>query len=153
VRLAAITLASLAAVAASAAAQAGGNGLVAYEIVGDAVPKPLGGLKGDAERGKEIVRDRRVGNCLICHTFPIAGERFQGELGPAMAGVGSRLSEGQIRLRLIDQTRLNPDALMPAYYRIEGLNEVAPEYAGKPVLGAQQIEDVVQYLKSLTDEP
>lgn len=150
-RWAVIALASLAAVAAGAA-QAGG-GLVSYEIVGDAVPAPLGGLVGDAERGKAIVRDRRVGNCLICHTFPIDGERFQGELGPLMDGVGSRLSEGQIRLRLIDPTRLNPDALMPAYYRVDGLNEVAPDYVGKPVLDAQQIEDVVQYLTSLTNEP
>lgn len=124
-----------------------------YEVIGDAVQVPLGGLIGDAERGKAIVRDRRVGNCLICHTFPIEGERFQGELGPAMDGVGTRLSEGQIRLRLIDPARLNPGALMPAYYRVDGLNEVTPEYQDKPVLDAQQIEDVVQYLTSLTNEP
>jgi len=134
------------------AAQPGTSGLLAYEVVGDAVPEPLGGLAGDPGRGKEIVLDRRRGNCLICHAIPVAGEDFQGEIGPALGRVGARLSAGQIRLRLIDPSRLNPETLMPAYYRIDGLNEVAPEYAGKPVLSAQEIEDVVSYLASQVSE-
>lgn len=134
------------------AAQPGKTGLITYEVVGDAVPEPLGGFVGEAERGKEIVLDRRRGNCLICHALPVEGEHFQGELGPALGGVGARLSMGQIRLRLIDPGRLNPETLMPAYYRIDGLNEVAPEYAGRPVLSAQEIEDVVTYLASQKSE-
>lgn len=126
--------------------------LEAYQVVGDAVPEPLGDLAGDGERGKAIVLDRRRGNCLICHAFPVEGEDFQGDLGPALGGVGARLNKGQIRLRLIDPGQLNPDTVMPAYYRIDGLNEVAPEYAGKPVLSAQEIEDVVTYLASLVSE-
>lgn len=132
-----------------AASPAFGDGLVSFEVVGDAVPQALGGLVGDPQRGKAIVLDRRQGNCLICHTFPIEGEPFQGELGPAMKDVGKRLSEGQIRLRLIDPMRLNPKSLMPAYYKVEGLHEVAPEYRDKPVLNAQEIEDVTAYLASL----
>jgi sulfur-oxidizing protein SoxX len=122
-----------------------------YEIAGDAIPKPLGGLKGDAARGEGIVRDRRVGNCLICHKFPFKDEPFQGEMGPSMIGVGSRLSEGQIRLRLVDESILNPNTMMPPYYRVSNLTNVAPEYAGQPALTAQQLEDVVAYLTALRD--
>jgi sulfur-oxidizing protein SoxX len=127
------------------------NGHLAYQIEGDAVPKPLGGLEGDAARGEQIVLDRRRGNCLICHAFPIEGEPFQGEIGPPMMGVGSRLSEGQIRLRLIDQSRINSETIMPPYYRVKGLTNVAPDYKGHPALGAQEIEDIVAYLTSLTE--
>ncbi len=136
------------AAAAQAAAQ---SALLPYEVAGDAVPEPLGGLRGDAARGAAIVRDRRTGNCLICHALPLADEPFQGEIGPPLAGVGARLSAGQIRYRLIDQSRLNPETLMPPYYRVAGLVDVAPEYAGRPALDAQQIEDVVAYLASLKD--
>jgi sulfur-oxidizing protein SoxX len=125
--------------------------LLAYEQRGDAVPEPLGGLKGDPERGKAVVLDRRRGNCLICHVFPIDGQPFQGGIGPPMAGVASRLSEGQIRLRLIDQSRINRQTIMPPYYRVGGLTNVAPEYEGRPALEAQEIEDVVAYLSGLTE--
>lgn len=117
----------------------------------DSVPEPLGGLTGDPGRGKDVVLDRRRGNCLICHSAPIAGEPFQGELGPALAGVGSRLDEGQIRLRLIDQSRISPRTIMPPYYRVEGLRDVDPAYRDRPALDAQEIEDVVAYLRTLTD--
>ncbi len=42
---------------------------------------------------------------------------------------------------------------MPSYYRIDGLNRVAPAFKGKPVLEAQQIEDVVAFLASLRETP
>ncbi len=122
-----------------------------FEAVEDAIQKPLGGLKGSAMRGEEIIRDRRVGNCLICHKFPFKDELFQGELGPAMIGIGTRLNEGQIRLRLVDESILNPTTLMPPYYRFSNLTNVAPEYAGQPGLTAQQLEDVVAYLVTLRD--
>ncbi|HZV20895.1 MAG TPA: sulfur oxidation c-type cytochrome SoxX, partial [Hyphomicrobiales bacterium] len=127
----------------AAPALAKDTALEEYEIVGDAIPKPLGALKGDAARGEAVIRDRRNGNCLICHKFPMPDEPFQGEIGPALSGVGSRLSAGQIRLRLVDQAKINPATLMPPYYRVDGLVNVAPEYEGAPALTAQQIEDVV----------
>ncbi len=133
-------------------ASADGSPLAAFEVRGDAVPEPLGGCAGDPDRGLAIVVDRRSGNCLICHQFPIPEQPFQGEIGPPMAGVGDRLSAGQIRLRLIDQSRLNPATLMPPYYRVEGLTNVAPEYRGRPALDAQALEDVVAYLTTLTGE-
>jgi len=127
------------------------NALMPYSIVGDSVPEPLGGLTGDAARGERLVLDRSIGNCLICHKVPVPSEPFMGELGPDLSGVGARLNAAQIRLRLIDQARLNPRTLMPPNYRVDGLTRVAERYRGKPVLDAQQIEDVVAYLASLRD--
>lgn len=120
-----------------------------FEVVGDAIPQPLGRLVGSVPRGEELVRDRQRGNCLICHSGADQAEPFQGAIGPSLSGIGARLDAGQIRLRLVDASRLNPDSVMPPYYRTEGLRDVAPEYRGKPALSAQEIEDVVAYLASL----
>jgi sulfur-oxidizing protein SoxX len=118
-------------------------------IEGDAITRPLSDAPGDAARGRAIVANRQQGLCLLCHSAPIPEERFQGDLAPSLAGAGSRWSEGQLRLRLVDSQRLQPGSLMPAYYRTEGLTRVAPAWQGKPVLDAQQIEDVVAYLRGL----
>jgi L-cysteine S-thiosulfotransferase len=95
------------------------------------------------------VLDRQVGLCLLCHSGPFPEEQFQGNLAPSLAGVGSRLSAGQIRLRIVDASRVNPDTIMPPYLRTEALERVAPAYRGKTVLSAQQIEDVVAFLVTL----
>ena len=115
----------------------------------DSLPSSLSGAAGDAARGKAIVLDRHVGLCLLCHSGPFPEERFQGDLAPSLAGVGARLSEGQIRLRIVDASRVNPKTIMPAYFRTEGLTRVAPAQRGKTVLTAQQIEDVVAFLVTL----
>ena len=60
-------------------------------------------------------------------------------------------TEGQLRLRIVDASRLNPDTIMPPYYRVDGLDRVAPGFRGKPILTAEQIEDVVAYLMTLKD--
>jgi len=123
---------------------------VPFAVEDDAIHAALAGLTGNATRGRTLVLDRRHGNCLICHALPSIDEPFQGDIGPSLAGVGGRLSRGQIRLRLIDQSVLNPDTLMPPYYRIAGLTDVAQEFRGSPALSAQDIEDVIAYLASLT---
>jgi sulfur-oxidizing protein SoxX len=144
-RVARASIACLASLWAGASAQADG---VAFRVQGDAIPAPLAGRVGDAARGEAIVRDRRNANCLACHTLPV-DEPFQGEIGPALGGIGARLSAGQIRLRVADQRLLNPDTLMPPYFGTDGLVDVDPEYAGRPALDAQALEDVVAYLVSL----
>ena len=121
----------------------------AHALADDAIPSPLTGAAGDPASGKKIVLDRQVGLCLLCHSGPFPEERFQGDLGPNLAGVGARLSPGQIRLRIVDASRVNPQTIMPPYYRNEGLSRVAPSHAGKTVLTAQQIEDVVAFLSTL----
>jgi len=90
------------------------------------------------------VADRLVGLCLLCHSGPFPEERFQGTIGPDLKGAGARWSEGQLRLRMVDSSRLNPDSIMPPYYRVDRLTRVAPAFVGKPVLSAEQIEDVLR---------
>ncbi|MFG5410043.1 sulfur oxidation c-type cytochrome SoxX [Piscinibacter sakaiensis] len=89
--------------------------------------------------------------CLLCHTAPIPEERFQGDIGPPLAGVGARLDAAQLRLRVVDMRRLNPATPMPSYHRIDGLQRVGAAWAGRPVLDAGQIEDVVAYLRTLRE--
>ena len=125
--------------------------LKSYTIVGDAIPESLTGTKGDPAKGRAIVANRQVGLCLLCHTGPFPEERFQGTLAPDLGGAGRRWSQSQLRLRIVDSTRINPASIMPPYYRTDGLVKVAPAFAGKPVLNAEQIEDVVAYLSTLQD--
>lgn len=122
-----------------------------YKVVGDAIPESLTGRPGDPARGRAIVANRTVGLCLLCHSAPIAEERFQGNLAPSLAGAGTRSTPGQLRLRLVDAARLNPDTIMPPYYRVDGLTRVARSFDGKTILTAGQIEDVVAYLATLKE--
>ena len=117
----------------------------------DAIPESLTGARGDPQRGRAIVANRQVGLCLLCHSGPFPEDRFQGNLAPDLRGAGSRWSEGQLRLRIVDSSRINPATIMPAYHRTGGLVRVAPVWRGKPVLSAEQIEDVVAFLMTLKD--
>ena len=117
----------------------------------DSMPKPLTDAPGDVARGRAIVANRTVGLCLLCHSGPIPEERFQGNLAPSLAGAGSRSTPAQLRLRIVDAARLNPDTIMPSYFRVDGLSRVAKNFQGKTILSAQQIEDVVAYLATLKD--
>lgn len=139
----------LAALAWPALAQA--QALAPYTVRGDAIGAPLDGRAGDATRGRAIVANRQLGLCLLCHSGPIPEERFQGTLAPSLAGAGARANAGQLRLRLVDPQRSMPGSLMPAYYRVDGLQQVGAAWRGKPLLDAQQIEDVVAYLTTLKD--
>ena len=121
--------------------------LVPYRVEGDSIRERLA-EPGDAARGRQVVVSRDS-NCLLCHNVPDAGVRFMGDVGPPLSGVGARLSEGQLRLRIVDSMRLNRDTIMPSYYRIDGLDKVAEAWRGKPVLTAQQVEDTVAYLSTL----
>ena len=118
-------------------------------LANDSMPVPLAAAPGDAARGRAIVASRQTGLCLLCHRAPIAEERFQGTIAPDLDGIASRLDAGQIRLRLVDPARVNPQSIMPAYLRRDGWVRVAPAFRGKPVLSAEQIEDVVAYLATL----
>ena len=123
--------------------------LVRYTITGDAIPDSLTGAKGDATRGRAIVANRNVGLCLLCHSGPFPEDRFQGNIGPDLSGAGARWSEGQLRLRIVDAGKFNPNTIMPPFYRIDGLSRVPAAYRDKPVLTAVEVEDVVAYLMTL----
>jgi len=122
-----------------------------YLVEGDAIVRSLTGRQGDPVRGRAIVVNRQVGLCLLCHAGPFPEERFQGSLAPDLSGAGSRWSEGQLRLRIVDAARINAATIMPPYHRVDGLARVARAFAGKPILSAEQVEDVVAYLTTLTD--
>ena len=117
----------------------------------DGLADSLTGRTGDASRGRMIVANRQVGLCLLCHSGPFPEERFQGDLAPDLRGAGKRWSDAQLRQRIVDSRKLNPSTIMPSYYRTEGLSRVAPAFRGKPLLSAEQIEDVVAYLKTLDE--
>ncbi len=144
----AVLLAGILAAGAPATASAG---LASYVVVENAIPAPLTDEPGDPARGRAIVADRRVGLCLLCHTGPFPEERFQGDLAPDLGGVGARWSSGQLRPRLVDSRRLDPDTIMPAYHRVEGLTRVGSAWRDRPVLTAQEMEDVVAFLTTLRD--
>lgn len=140
-------LALVAAVSASASAQ---ERVVSFEVIGDAIPKSLTGKPGDPVNGRALVVKRET-TCLLCHAGPFPDQRFQGNLSPDLTGTGSRWTEGELRLRMVDATRLNEATIMPSFYRVDGLNRVARNLLGKPILSAEEIEDVVSFLMTLKD--
>ncbi|WP_420245193.1 sulfur oxidation c-type cytochrome SoxX [Roseiterribacter gracilis] len=135
--------------AAALVSSANAQELRPYQIVGDAIPQSLTGAKGDAARGRAIVVNRQVGLCLLCHSGPFPEDRLQGNLSPDLTGTGARWTEGQLRLRMVDASKLNPATIMPPYYRTRDLTNVAAGFRNKPILDAAQIEDVVAFLTSL----
>ena len=123
--------------------------LFAQTFVADQILASLSGQPGDVARGRALVVSRQAGLCILCHSGPFPEERFQGNLAPDLAASSAQLSSAQLRARIVDASRFNPDTLMPAYFRTEGLTRVAPQFAGKTILTAQEIEDVVAFLVSL----
>ena len=124
--------------------------LVKYEIAGgERIDKSLTGQPGDPANGRKLAIDRKLGNCLACHVLPIAEQPFHGDVGPDLSETGGNLSEGELRLRVVDSKVLNPDSIMPAFYRNAGFERVLKNFQGKTMLSAQQVEDVVAYLMTL----
>jgi sulfur-oxidizing protein SoxX len=145
-----------AAVAAALAALLAASGatsqpVAVFRVEGDAIPAALTRTPGDPARGRTVALDRTLGNCLLCHAIPGTNERFPGDVGPDLKGVGARLAAGQLRLRVVDSTRINAGAVMPAYHRTADLTRVAPAYRDRPVLSAQDVEDVVAFLATLRE--
>jgi len=131
------------------AAEAGS--LVAYQVDRQSysIPQSLTGAPGDPARGRKVAVNRKKGNCLACHAMPIPEQPFHGQVGPPLAGVGARYSEGQLRLRVVDSKLINPATIMPAFYRAEGFHRVMKKFQGKTILDPQEVEDVVAYLMTL----
>jgi sulfur-oxidizing protein SoxX len=145
-------LAGVATAAAIGAAETGPGNLAKFRVVADGIPEPIGGVAGDAERGRTLILGRESANCVLCHALPEPGVRFSGDLGPPLGGVARTFSVAQLRLRVVDSARVNPTTIMPSYYRIERLDRVAGAYRGKPILAAEQVEDIVAYLATLKNK-
>ena len=123
-----------------------------YRVENQAIPESLTGRPGDPVRGERIVRDPDKATCLICHAIPIEGEPDPGNIGPPLNGVAGRYTAGELRLRLVDPKRFNPDTVMPSYYARAGQHRVAAEYRGRSIYSARDIEDVIAYLLTLSAE-
>jgi L-cysteine S-thiosulfotransferase len=127
------------------------QGVVPFIVEGDGIRQSLTGVPGDAANGRNVALNRNEGSCVLCHAVPEPAQPFAGNIAPPLAGSGTRLSVAQLRLRIVDSSRLNPQTPMPAYYRTAGLQQVALTYQGKPILSAQQVEDVVAWLATLKE--
>jgi sulfur-oxidizing protein SoxX len=121
-----------------------------YVVVDDGIPASLTVAPGDVAQGRALVLNR-TSTCILCHSGPFPEEKFQGDLAPNLAGSGGRWTPGQLRLRIVDGSRLNPATIMPSYYRVDGLQRVGTSWRGKPILSAEQIEDIVAYLATLRE--
>ncbi|MFZ9408090.1 MAG: sulfur oxidation c-type cytochrome SoxX [Burkholderiaceae bacterium] len=118
-----------------------------------ALSERLSDRPGDPKRGRAIVASRQEGLCLLCHSGPFEPKAHQGTLAGTLQGAGLRWNEAQLRQRLVNPRRINPDSLMPAFHDTADQQQVARVHAGKPILSAQQIEDVVAYLLTLQEAP
>jgi sulfur-oxidizing protein SoxX len=137
---------------------------------GDRIEAPLPGAQaGDVQRGRAVVESRQTGLCVLCHSLEAGGSPLQGNLAPPLAGSGARLTAGQLRARLVDSRRLQPQSIMPAYFVMlpadgGGLAElpgtapddtrfrrIATSWRGRTLLDAQQIEDVIAFLLTLRE--
>jgi len=148
--LAVSALGAIVGLAISGTAIAQGAKLVKYQITDEtSIDKSLTEKPGDAKKGRGLAINRKKGNCLACHAMPIPEQAFHGNIGPDLAGVASRYSEGEIRLRIVNPKVLNEDTIMPAFYHNAGFNRVLKKFKGKTVIGAQDVEDIIAYLMTL----
>lgn len=112
----------------------------------------LSGVPGDPFRGLEVFVDRKLGNCVACHTnFDVQAMQFLGGVGPNLDWIGDYYAEAEIRAILVDSKQVfGPDTIMPAFYTDREGFRTLEQFKGAPILTAQQLEDVVAYLSSLS---
>ena len=115
-------------------------------VAADDRDAPLTTTPGRYIEGQKAFQNRDKGHCLLCHRLSASDEHFQGNIGPSLDGVATRLDPQQIRYRIVDNSRLNHQTLMPAYFQTEGLVQVAADFEGKTILSAQDVEDIIVYL-------
>lgn len=114
------------------------------------IGQSLSGISGDAARGRLVVINRKKGNCLACHKVSsISDQPFHGELGPSLDSVSVRYQDKQLRQMVVDARSFFPNTIMPAFYVNTGYTRVSSKFADKTILTAQEVEDVVAFLKTL----
>jgi sulfur-oxidizing protein SoxX len=123
-----------------------------YVVEEDGIAASLTGRSGDAARGERLMGQRQKSLCVLCHAGPLPEPHLQGNLAPDLTGVGTRLTAAQLRLRIVDMKRVNPQTIMPTYYAAvpdSAEIRVGTQWRGKSILDAAEIEDLVAYLQTL----
>ncbi len=126
--------------------------VAAAAVCADELPGPLVDRPGDAEAGRSLFVSRDGGHCILCHRVAGLEAAFQGNVGPDLTGIAMRRTAPELRARIMDPTRFNPEAAMPAYFRRDRLQQVAPDRRGETLLTGAEIEDLVAWLMTL-DRP
>jgi sulfur-oxidizing protein SoxX len=124
-----------------------------------AVAESISGAAGDAANGLVTMENRGKGNCFACHQLSSQSQiPFQGNIGPSLDGAGSRWDETQLRGIVANAKITFPDTMMPSFYKTSGYIRPGDAFTGKagteplpPLLTAQEVEDVVAYLLTLTE--
>lgn len=158
-RAAAIGVAAILAAAGASAEVAPGE--IVWGEYGE-IEQPLTDTPGDPESGRVVMGTSALGNCVACHSIePMQDEApFHGNIGPELMGAPDRWSEADLRGIIVDAKQLFPDSFMPGMYKVGPFIRPGVEYTGvapetpedmKPILTAQQVEDVVAYLMTLTE--
>lgn len=116
------------------------------------VDASLTGQAGDPAEGRKVFMNRKQGNCLACHeNADMAEQPFHGEVGPALDGVADRWSAAELRGIVANAKMMFPNTIMPAFYIDAGYTRASDKFEGKPILTAQQVEDVIAYLQTLKE--
>jgi sulfur-oxidizing protein SoxX len=113
------------------------------------IRQSLTGKPGDPDNGRKVAINRKKGNCLACHTMPVPEQPFHGRIGPPLTGIGARYTPEQLRLRVVNPKVVNPNTIMPSFYKTDGYNRPLKKFADGTILSAQEVEDVVAYLTTL----
>ena len=124
-----------------------------------AVEASLTGVAGDAANGAKVMTNRGLGNCVACHAVTALSDApFHGEVGPTLDGVGGYRSEAELRGLVANPKMMFEGTVMPAFYKTSGFTRPGDDYTGnaaqdpiKPILSAQEVEDVVAFLMTLKD--
>jgi sulfur-oxidizing protein SoxX len=148
-RFASVMAFALAAGAANAETVAPAN----VEIKDMVVAASLTGQAGDPEAGRQAIVDKKLGNCLACHSISkLSNELFHGNVGPSLDGVAGRWSPQQMRAIVVNSKAVfGGQTVMPGFYSLDVGVDVDPKFEGKTILSAQDVENIVAFLSTLKE--
>ena len=123
------------------------------------VAQSLTGTPGDAAAGLKIATTKSLGNCIACHVASAwANLPLPGNIGPSLDGAASRYSEAQLRGIVVNAKHTFADSMMPSFYNVaniirpgDGYTAKAAKLPLKPILTAEQIEDLVALLDTFKE--